>query len=108
MQTNVRLLIYGASLPLSTLTTQPITLNFTLVYNTIPNPRASDLLPLEYGMEDKSVEFQKTTQTAMKGNLITFDNEDVPKISEFITKSKIIRDKELDEVNYIIKYHFKF
>lgn len=92
-QTTVRLNLYGSSLPPPSLSVQPVTLHVTLVWNTLPTVEFSDILPLDYDLEDYKIEFQNAVNVAQQGNLCVFNKDDESKINEIITQPKIIRDE---------------
>jgi len=95
-QTTVRLNIYGSSLPPPSLASQPVTLNVNLVWNTLPTVAYSDVLPLDYDLEDYKVEFQTAVDVARRSGMAVFSKEDENKINEVITQPKIFRDQLLD------------
>lgn len=92
-QTTVRLNIYGSSLPIPALAVQSVTLTVTLVWNTLPTVDYSDVLPLDYDLEDYQVEYANAVSFAKQGNLGVFQNDDVQKINELISQPKMIRDE---------------
>jgi hypothetical protein len=94
-QTTVRLNIYGSSLPPPGLSVQPVTLNVTLVWNTLPSVAYSDILPLDYDLEDYKIEFQSAVNLAQQGNLAVFNKDDEAKINEMISQPKIVREELL-------------
>lgn len=103
MSTNLRLNIYGASLPPPNVdggnnTSAGVILSFVVVWNVIPTPSYSDLLPLDYNLEEQNFDLLETSKFVPQSKLNTFKNSEVGEIERMLELPSNIRKNAIDDL----------
>ena len=99
MSTAHRMNIYGASLPPPSLAGQSagVILTFVCVWNIIPTPAFADLLPLDYNLQEQSMDLLEISKFVPQSGLTSYKNADVGKIERMMSLPKNMREKALEE-----------
>ena len=100
MSTSHRLNIYGMGLPPEVLTGRSagVTLSYCAIYNVIPTPGFTDLLPLDYNIEDSSLDLLDVSKFVPHSGLVAHKNSDASAIEKLLSLPSNIRKKALDAV----------
>lgn len=72
-----------------------------MVWNTLPTSDYSDLLPLDYNVEDQNLELLKLSSFVPQSNLGTFGNHDSNTIEEILKLPTPVLQKGLEEYNSV-------
>lgn len=101
--TNFRLNIYGNLLP-NTGTTSSIVLTVNCIYNIIPTPLFSDLLPTSQSAKSNNMlELINISNIVPKTNLGVYSNSESYDLERFIHLPKPLKEKALKEYEYMDK-----
>ena len=106
MGTSHRLNIYGSGLPPEALTGKApaVTLTYCAIYNVIPSPQFSDLLPLDYNIEDSSLDLLDISKFVPHSGLATFKQSQSDSIEKIFSLPSNIRKEALEKLK--VENHF--
>jgi hypothetical protein len=100
MSTNVRLHIYGNSLPPSSLGgSSGVILSYNCVWNCIPRPIFADLLPTDHSMGDQTLDIIELGSFIPKARLGTFKNSDIGKIDRMLGLPMSLRQDAIKDLS---------
>lgn len=100
MSTSHRLNIYGMGLPPEVLTGKAagVTLTYCAIYNVIPTPQFSELLPLDYNVEDSSLDLLDLSKFVPQSGLVVHKNNDSEAIERLFSLPSHIRKQAMEQV----------
>ena len=99
MSTNMRLNLYGQSLPTNTLTggAAGVILTFTAVWNVIPTPGFSDLIPVDSNPHLTGINFTESAKFVQTSNLGAHKLSDMGSIERLLNLPTPIRENALKD-----------
>lgn len=100
MSTSLRLNIYGASLPPPILAgnSAGVILSFITVWNVIPTPLFAELLPLDYNIEEESVDLLETAKFLPQSGLTTYKNSEIGEVERMLELPSYVRKNALEDL----------
>ena len=99
MSTSHRMNIYGASLPPPALAgnSAGVILSFICVWNVIPTPLFADLLPLNYNLQEQTIDLLDVSNFVPQSGLTSYKNTDIGKLERMMDLPQNIRSKALED-----------
>lgn len=98
--TNMRINLYGASLPGQSLGAGGVVLTYTAVWNVIPTPLYGDLLPLNYDVAEQQLDMLELAKFIPQSGLGAYTNNEIGKIERMMELPSHIRNNALNEFNF--------
>ena len=105
MTTNMRLNIYGQGLPAGNVSA-PIIIDVHLIYNIIPTPLFSDILPTSKASMVDELDILQISSDVAKTGLTTFTGTDSWDVERFATLPKPLRERAIKEFEFTDKGMF--
>lgn len=108
MSTSLRLNIYGASLPPPNVgggvnNSAGVVLSFVVVWNVIPTPQYSDLLPLDYNLEEQGFDMLEASKFIPQSGLIVHKTSQTGQIERMLELPSHVRQSALNQHLYNMK-----